>query len=175
MDAATLRETERLIESCEHCNPVGAEIPFDNILDHVTGPDPSVTDYILESPAKCPHCRREIMEKSLLSLRDVPPSKSPIRLLAGLKMRKWIFICGFLGAAWMSIDLRIGSFRLAVLTNYPGLWTSEWLRWFPWGIAPHGAFVFMFNLWMVATSAIEWIVVGLLLRRIMQIMSNSQR
>ena len=57
MDAATLRETERLIESCEHCNPVGAEIPFDNILYHVTGSDPSVTDYILESPAKCPHCR----------------------------------------------------------------------------------------------------------------------
>ena len=39
--AATLREAEKLIESCEHCNP-GAEIPFDNILDRVTGSDPSV-------------------------------------------------------------------------------------------------------------------------------------
>src|SRR5262249_38850946 len=52
INAAILREAERLIESCEHCNPEGAEIPFDNILDRVTGSDPSVTDYILESPAK---------------------------------------------------------------------------------------------------------------------------
>jgi hypothetical protein len=51
IDAATLRKAERLIESCEHCNPEGAEIPFDNILDRVTGSDPSVTDYILEQPA----------------------------------------------------------------------------------------------------------------------------
>jgi hypothetical protein len=36
MDAATLRKAEKLIESCEHCNPDGAEIPFDNILDRVT-------------------------------------------------------------------------------------------------------------------------------------------
>jgi len=41
--AATLHEAERLIESCEHCNPEGAEIPFDNVLDRVTGSDPSVT------------------------------------------------------------------------------------------------------------------------------------
>jgi hypothetical protein len=46
-----LREAERLIESCEHCNPEGAEIPFDNILDRVTGSDPSVTDYTLDSQA----------------------------------------------------------------------------------------------------------------------------
>jgi hypothetical protein len=44
VDAATLRKAERLIESCEHCNPEGAEIPFDNILDRVTGSDPRVTD-----------------------------------------------------------------------------------------------------------------------------------
>jgi len=48
------------------CNPDGAEISFDNILDRVTGSDPSVTDYILESPAKCPNCRREILEKTLI-------------------------------------------------------------------------------------------------------------
>ena len=66
VDTATLRKAERPIESCEHCNPGGAEIPFDNILDRVTGSDPSVTDYVLESPAKCPHCRREILEKTLV-------------------------------------------------------------------------------------------------------------
>jgi hypothetical protein len=58
VDAATLRKAERLIESCEACNPEGAEIPFDNILDRVTGSDPRVTDYILEAPAKCPSCRQ---------------------------------------------------------------------------------------------------------------------
>ncbi len=60
-----LHQAEKLIESCEHCNPGGAEIPFDNILDRVTCSDPSVTDYILESAAKCPSFRREILEKML--------------------------------------------------------------------------------------------------------------
>ncbi len=63
VNAATLRNGEKLIESCEHCNPDGAEIPFDNILDRVTGSDPSVTDYVLEAPAKCPNCRRRHSRK----------------------------------------------------------------------------------------------------------------
>jgi hypothetical protein len=54
-----------MIESCEHCNR-DAEIPFDNILDRITASDPSVTDYILEQPAKCPSCRREVVEKTLI-------------------------------------------------------------------------------------------------------------
>jgi hypothetical protein len=66
IDSAILRRAEKLIESCEHCNSEGAEIPFDNILDRVTGSDPSVTDYVLEKPAKCPNCRREILEKTLV-------------------------------------------------------------------------------------------------------------
>jgi hypothetical protein len=66
VDAATLRKAEKLIESCEHCNAEGAEIPFNVILDRITGADPSVTDYILEQPAKCPNCHREILEKTLV-------------------------------------------------------------------------------------------------------------
>jgi hypothetical protein len=66
IDAAILRKAEQMIESCEGCDPDGAEIPFDNILDRVTGSDPSVTDYVLEQPAKCPNCRREILEKTLI-------------------------------------------------------------------------------------------------------------
>jgi hypothetical protein len=66
VDAATLRKAERLIESCESCNQEGAEIPFDNILDRITASNPSVTAYILEQPAKCPNCRREILEKTLI-------------------------------------------------------------------------------------------------------------
>jgi hypothetical protein len=66
VSATKLREAEKLIESCEHCNPEGAEIPFDEILDRVTQSDPIVTDYILERPAKCPYCRREVLEKTLV-------------------------------------------------------------------------------------------------------------
>ena len=44
INTATLHEAERLIESCEHCNPEGAEIPFDMILDKIIGSDPSVRD-----------------------------------------------------------------------------------------------------------------------------------
>jgi hypothetical protein len=36
IDSAILRRAEKLIESCEHSNSEGAEIPFDNILDRVT-------------------------------------------------------------------------------------------------------------------------------------------
>jgi hypothetical protein len=35
-------------------------------FDRVTGSDPSVTDYILEARAKCPNCKREILEKTLI-------------------------------------------------------------------------------------------------------------
>jgi hypothetical protein len=63
---ATLRKAEWFIESCEHCNPEAAQIPFDYILERVTGYDPMATDYLLETPAGCPHCRREINEKTLI-------------------------------------------------------------------------------------------------------------
>jgi hypothetical protein len=64
IDVAILREAERLIESCEHCNPEGAEIPFDTTLDQITDSNPSVMDYILEAPASCPNCRGDILEKN---------------------------------------------------------------------------------------------------------------
>ena len=66
VDLATLRTAERLIESCEGCNPNEAQIPFDWIVDRVTGSDSSVTDYTLESPAKCPKCRLDILGKTLV-------------------------------------------------------------------------------------------------------------
>jgi len=66
--AQPLHEAERLIASCEHCNLDGAEIPFDHILDRVTGSDSSVTDYVLEQPARCPNCRGGIVEKTLVEL-----------------------------------------------------------------------------------------------------------
>lgn len=58
IDAVTLGEAERRIESCEHCNEDDAQIPFDNVLDRVTGSDPSVTDYIPEEPEQIPPKQR---------------------------------------------------------------------------------------------------------------------
>jgi hypothetical protein len=62
----SLRKAEKLIESCEQCNPEAAEIPFDAILDRITASDPSVTDYILERPAGCPNCQQDVLEKTLI-------------------------------------------------------------------------------------------------------------
>jgi hypothetical protein len=66
VDAATLRKAERIVESCEACNPEEAEFPFDNLLDRVTGNDPAITDYVLAEPAKCPQCKRDVLEKTLV-------------------------------------------------------------------------------------------------------------
>jgi hypothetical protein len=68
-NAATVREAEKLIDSCEHCNPQGADFPFVVILDVMTGSDPKITDYILEAPAKCPRSFREITEKTAVEPR----------------------------------------------------------------------------------------------------------
>ena len=46
------------------------------ILDRITSSDPSVTDYILESAAKCPNCRREILEKTLVGLCEADQNLS---------------------------------------------------------------------------------------------------
>jgi hypothetical protein len=65
VDAATLQKAQRIIVGCETCSE-DAEIPFDNILDRVMGSDPSVTDYVLQVPAKCLQCGAEINEKTLM-------------------------------------------------------------------------------------------------------------
>src|ERR1051326_4524515 len=71
VESATLWKAERLIESCEHCNEEGANIPLDAILDRVTDSDPTVTDYILEVPAKCPNCRRRSWKRRSSSLHKM--------------------------------------------------------------------------------------------------------
>jgi hypothetical protein len=60
VDLRTLRLAEELIDGCESCVPDSAQVPFDYVLDVVTGSDPEVTDYILPQPAKCPRCERAI-------------------------------------------------------------------------------------------------------------------
>jgi hypothetical protein len=69
VSAETLRRAQRLIIGCEGCSPDGADLPFDNVLDCVTGNDPEVTNYLfVECAAKCPNCRRAIGEKTLIEL-----------------------------------------------------------------------------------------------------------
>jgi hypothetical protein len=58
-----------MIAGCEACSET-AEIPFDNILDGVTGSDPSVTDYVLEVPARCLQCGAGINEKTLVEWNE---------------------------------------------------------------------------------------------------------
>src|SRR5688572_6761143 len=40
------------IVGCEGCSSDDAELPFDNVLDRVTGNDPSVTDYNWSEPIR---------------------------------------------------------------------------------------------------------------------------
>ena len=56
VDAETLRQAEHLLDGCEACSPETAEVPFDNVLDSVTGCDPEFTDYVLSDSARCPKC-----------------------------------------------------------------------------------------------------------------------
>ncbi len=81
IDAATLRKAEEMIASCEQCNPE-ATMPFDWILHLITDFGPRITlstlleedllrpepetDYILQESAKCPHCKREVSEKTVI-------------------------------------------------------------------------------------------------------------
>ena len=76
VDRSKLRYAERFVVACEECSPVDAELPFVSVLDRVTGNDPAITDYIFETLAKCPRCRGEINERTLVKPHIVlnPPS-----------------------------------------------------------------------------------------------------
>jgi hypothetical protein len=65
LGASTIRRAQDSISSCEGCNK-DAELPFDWILDHVTGQDGSTTDYFLTEPVRCPRCGSPIIEKTLV-------------------------------------------------------------------------------------------------------------
>jgi hypothetical protein len=60
VDLAILRLAEQRIDSCEACSPDDAEVPFEYLLDELTGCDPEVTDYVLPEPARCPRCATAI-------------------------------------------------------------------------------------------------------------------
>ena len=66
IDEEILSEAEHFVEGCECCCSESAEYAFDQILDSLTGCDPTKTDYIMTRPAKCPRCHNEVTEKSLV-------------------------------------------------------------------------------------------------------------
>jgi hypothetical protein len=66
VNPTVLRKAQNLIAFCEHCDFENAELLFDHLLDRITGSDPMRTEYILEVPAICPNCRREVFEKTLV-------------------------------------------------------------------------------------------------------------
>jgi hypothetical protein len=66
---------QHMIAGCESCSE-DEELPIENILDRLTGSDPSVTDYVLEVPAKCFQCGAEIAAP--IPAPFPPPAKAPI-------------------------------------------------------------------------------------------------
>ena len=56
------------VESCEHCSPE-AQIPFHWILRRLTGAQ-DYADYILPAPGRCPNCRSDIHEKTLVQPKN---------------------------------------------------------------------------------------------------------
>ena len=65
VEEALLLEAQEYLSACEHCVE-NAALPFDYLLDAVTGCDPTITDYVMCRPAKCPACFRQITEKTLV-------------------------------------------------------------------------------------------------------------
>lgn len=86
-------------------------------------------------------------------------------------MNRWILISGALGAAWMALIISLQLRSLYVMA-YPGLWVVE--NYWPSyrGIAPSALWIFTAESAVVIVSAIEWIIAGLVLRKIIRRISN---
>ena len=63
VDEETLIEAQHCVSGCEHCAE-NASIAFDYLLDAITGCDPTVTDYVMCRPARCPGCSHSLTEKT---------------------------------------------------------------------------------------------------------------
>lgn len=74
-------------------------------------------------------------------------------------MKKLTAALAFAGAVWMIVVLSTRSLLLARLSNYPGVLAANWVQYR--GIAPSSTMIWGFDLWLVLTSAMEWIAVGL--------------
>lgn len=88
-------------------------------------------------------------------------------------MRRWAVIFAVAGALWMILVLWFGSLRLAIVSNYPGAFAARWVHYR--GIAPSPTLVCAFNVWLVLTSAVEWVAVGLMVRGVLRRLSKRGR
>jgi|SRR5215510_2595709 len=69
VDSALAKKAEQQIESCEHCHPADAEIPFDWLLAEVTG-NRGPYEFMLSEAVRCPNCKHEITEKTLVEPKE---------------------------------------------------------------------------------------------------------
>lgn len=67
VNESELSEAQAFVVACEFCS-TSAGIPFDYLLDAITGCDPSVTEYVLSHRAKCPGCFCGLTEKTLVAV-----------------------------------------------------------------------------------------------------------
>jgi hypothetical protein len=69
--ADTLGQAVSSIVGCEFCRMDTAKLPFDRVLNRVTGYGRAMTNYLLvECVAQCPGCRRGLAEKTLVETGD---------------------------------------------------------------------------------------------------------
>ena len=76
-------------------------------------------------------------------------------------MKRPLVIAALVGAAWMTLVIVEGWYRLAMRTNYPGMLFARFVRYR--GIAPSATIVSLFNVWLVLTSALQWAVIASLI------------
>jgi hypothetical protein len=65
VDSETVVSAAREVIGCQGCSPE-ANVPFDWLLDVMTGRAPLTADYLMETPASCAYCGRKINEKTLI-------------------------------------------------------------------------------------------------------------
>jgi hypothetical protein len=65
VEPQAIREAERRIAGCERCRPEHSELPFDWILADVLAKH-GAYEFILTEPGRCPNCRAELSEKTLI-------------------------------------------------------------------------------------------------------------
>ena len=70
VDQTVLERALECVSGCELCCD-DALIPFDRILDVITGSDPGHTEYILPEIPQCPFCLGELREKTSIKIRRV--------------------------------------------------------------------------------------------------------
>jgi hypothetical protein len=70
VSADVIRRAERMLAGCETCALDDAQVPFNWVLDKVTGSDPKTVDYLIIEPVHCPRCAESLTEYTLVDLKD---------------------------------------------------------------------------------------------------------